>query len=110
MQSNTLRKKLADATHAPKEMLSSMSRHLITSFQKAAHEHCGLPLIGAKGKAVEIDLPDLSNMLAEQRLFGVLEGRQMPAGFVALNGGLLSSIVEYQTMGRLIDRDQKIGA
>ena len=107
MQSNTLRKKLADATHAPKEMLSSMSRHLITSFQKAAHEHCGLPLIGAKGKAVEIDLPDLSNMLAEQRLFGVLEGRQMPAGFVALNGALLSAIVEYQTLGRLIDRDQK---
>ena len=46
-------------------------------------------------------------MLAEQRLFGVLEGRQMPAGFVALNGALLSAIVEYQTMGRLIDRDQK---
>ena len=66
MESNTLRKKLADATHAPKEMLLSMSQHLITSFQKAAHEHCGLPLIGAKGKAVEIDMPDPFNMLAEQ--------------------------------------------
>ena len=36
-----------------------------------------------------------------------MEGRQMPAGFVALNGALLSAIVEYQTIGRLIDRDQK---
>jgi len=78
MESNTRRKKLADATHAPKEMLSSMSRHLITSFQKATHEHCGLPLIGAKGKAVEIDLPDLSNELAEQTFLVLWKGVKCP--------------------------------
>ena len=76
-------------------------RAIATAIGRAAQGGCGMPVYPSQARITPATLAELTELLPERGLVVVVEGPMGALGVVALCPGLLASVIEMQSLGRV---------
>lgn len=77
-------------------------RAMVMAVGRAAQQSCAMQVFPVQARIRLVTLAELSEILPERGLVLVVEGPQATLGVVALSPGLLASVIEMQSLGRVL--------
>lgn len=82
----------------------SPQRALRLALEKTADEDLSLALIAASCERTKMDHAGLIDLIPDAMLLILIDGPDGATGVLAMDGAILSSLIEVQTMGRVLPR------
>jgi len=99
-----LRRKAKMARDEHQSRAMSPQRALRLALEKAADEDLSLALTVASCERTKMDHAGLIAMIPDAMLLILIDGPDGATGVMAMDGAILSSLIEVQTMGRVLPR------